>query len=288
LVVRFQPQFKSNVDTISATPIDTPSGVRVPLSAVADVIRGTSPNTIKHESVSRFVVVQANVSGSDLGSVIAGIRSKVNSQVHLPAGYYISYGGQFEAQEKATQQLVMLTLLAVVGIYLLLFAAFKNARAALLVLLNLPLALIGGIWAIVLSGGVLSVGSLLGFITLFGISTRNGIMLVTHFKQLLSEGLTFENVLREGALDRLSPVLMTALTAGLGLLPIAILGGAGRELEQPLAVVILGGMITSTALTLIVVPALFKAFGPTALGPAAPPVISKNFDNASGARHFML
>lgn len=157
--------------------------------------------------------------------------------------------------------------MAVIGILLLLFAAFRSFRASSLVLLNLPLALIGGIWAIVFSGGVLSVGSLLGFITLFGISTRNGIMLVTHFKQLLSEGMPYDQVLKQGALDRLSPVLMTALTAALGLLPIAILGGAGRELEQPLAVVILGGMISSTLLTLIVVPALFQCFGPAALGP---------------------
>jgi CzcA family heavy metal efflux pump len=267
LLVRFQPQFKTSLDTISTTLIDTPSGARVPLNAVAQVLRGTSPNTIKHESASRFVVVQANVSGSDLGSVIAGIRTRVNAQVPLPAGYYIAYGGQFEAQEKATQQLLILTTMAVIGILLLLFAAFRSFRASSLVLLNLPLALIGGIWAIVFSGGVLSVGSLLGFITLFGISTRNGIMLVTHFKQLLSEGMPYDQVLKQGALDRLSPVLMTALTAALGLLPIAILGGAGRELEQPLAVVILGGMISSTLLTLIVVPALFQCFGPAALGP---------------------
>lgn len=286
LVVRFQPQHKANVDAISSTLIDTPSGARVPLSAVADVITGTSPNTIKHESVSRYVVVQANVSGADLGSVIDGIRKKVNSQVHLPPGYYVVYGGQFEAQEKATQQLVLLTLFAIIGIFLLLFAAFRSAQAALLVLVNLPLALIGGIWAIVLSGGVMSVGSLLGFITLFGISTRNGIMLVTHFKHLLGEGLSFDEVLRQGALDRLSPVLMTALTAALGLLPIAILGGAGRELEQPLAVVILGGMISSTVLTLLVVPALFKAVGPSALGAAMPLEEVPPIEERSGTREY--
>jgi Cu/Ag efflux pump CusA len=208
------------------------------------------------------------VSGADLGTVIDRIRAQVSQNVHLPPGYYVVYGGQFEAQEKATQQLITLTLLAVVGIFLLLVAAFGTARSAALVLVNLPLALIGGVWAIVVSGGTLSVGSLLGFITLFGISTRNGIMLVTHFKHLMSEGLTFEEALSTGAMDRLSPVLMTALTAALGLLPIAILGGAGRELEQPLAVVILGGMISSTALTLLVVPALFKCFGQAALGAA--------------------
>jgi CzcA family heavy metal efflux pump len=266
LVVRFKPDYKASVDAISDTLIDTPSGVRVPLSAVAEIRVGTSPNTLRHESTSRYVVVQANVSGADLGSVINGIRAQVSKSIRLPAGYYIVYGGQFEAQEKATQRLLFLTLLSVIGIFLLLLAAFKSSSAAILVLMNLPLALIGGIWAIVLSGGIMSIGSILGFITLFGISTRNGIMLVTHFKHLLAEGYTYEDCLTQGAMDRLSPVLMTALTASLGLLPIALLGGTGRELEQPLAIVILGGMLSSTALTLLVIPALFKLFGAQALG----------------------
>ncbi len=266
LVVRFKPEYKASVDAVSATLIDTPSGARVPLSSVADISVGASPNTLRHEGGSRYVVIQANISGADLGSVIDHIRSQLSKSIQLPAGYYIVYGGQFEAQEKASQQLLLLTLLSIVGIFLLLIAAFRSSRAALLVLMNLPLALIGGMWAIVLSGGVMSIGSLLGFITLFGISTRNGIMLVTHFKHLLAEGNTFEQSIHQGALDRLSPVLMTALTASLGLLPIAILGGTGRELEQPLSVVILGGMVSSTALTLLVIPALFKSFGISALG----------------------
>jgi len=266
LVVRFKPEYKASVDAISDTLIDTPSGVRVPLSAVAEIGVGTSPNTLRHESTSRYVVIQANVSGADLGSVIDRIRNQLNKSIHLPGGYYIVYGGQFEAQEKASQQLVLLTMISIIGIFLLLIAAFRSARSAVLVLMNLPLALIGGMWAIVLSGGVMSIGSLLGFITLFGISTRNGIMLVTHFKHLMAEGNTFEQCIKQGAMDRLSPVLMTALTASLGLLPIAILGGTGRELEQPLAVVILGGMVSSTALTLLVIPALFKSFGAAALG----------------------
>ena len=278
LVVRFKPEYKASVDAISTTLIDTPSGARVPLSSVADISVGTSPNTLRHEGGSRYVVIQANVSGADLGSIIDRIRKQLSKSIQLPAGYYIVYGGQFEAQEKASQQLMLLTGLSILGIFLLLIAAFKSSRAALLVLMNLPLSLIGGMWAIVLSGGVMSIGSLLGFITLFGISTRNGIMLVTHFKHLLAEGNTFEQSIHQGALDRLSPVLMTALTASLGLLPIAILGGTGRELEQPLAVVILGGMVTSTVLTLIVIPALFKSFGISALGK----VSSETFLSSSG------
>jgi|AGTN01.1.fsa_nt_gi Putative silver efflux pump len=166
LLVRYQPQFKNNIETISSTLVDTPSGVRVPLSAVADIHAGTSPNTIRHESASRYVVVQANVGGADLGTVIEKLRGLVSQNIHLPPGYYIVYEGQFEAQEKATQKLIILTLLAIMGIYVLLVVAFGTARAAALVLVNLPLALIGGIWAIVVSGGIVSVGSLLGFITL--------------------------------------------------------------------------------------------------------------------------
>lgn len=265
MVVWFEPQYRNNLDVIRSTLVDTPSGVKVPIGSVADVAYGTSPNTIRHENVSRNVVIQANVSERDLGSVIHDARNKIKSSVRLPAGYYVVYGGQFEAQEQATQQLIWLSLAAIVGIFVMLVMAFRSSWAAMLVMANLPLALIGGIWAILISGGVLSVGSLVGFITLFGISTRNGIMLVAHFNHLLSEGRPFDEVLWEGSLDRLSPVLMTALTAGLGVLPIALLGGAGRELEQPLAIVILGGMFTSTALTLVVIPALFKLFGQKAL-----------------------
>ena len=265
LLVWFEPKFRQNLDVIGATLIDTPIGVKIPLSSVTRISYGSSPNTISHEATSRRVVVQANVSGRDLGSVVNDIRKSVNEKVKLPSGYYVTYGGQFEAQEQATRQLSVLTAAAVVGMFILLVMAFKNVRAATLILANLPMALVGGIWAVMFTGAVLSVGSLVGFITLFGISTRNGIMLVSHYNQLLSEGLSFDQVLYQGTLDRLSPVLMTALTAGLGVLPIAILGGAGRELEQPLAIVIVGGMFSSTLLTLIVIPALFKVFGQKAL-----------------------
>ena len=265
LLVWFEPQYRNNVDVIQSTLIDTPSGETVPLSAVAKVAYDTSPNLIRHENVSRLVVVQANVSGRDLGSVIQDARSRIGQQVKLPEGYSVVYGGQFEAQEQASQQLLWLSGLAIAAIFLLLWMALNSPLAALIVMVNLPLALIGGIWSIFLSGGVLSIGSLVGFITLFGISTRNGIMLVSHYNQLLSEGKSFLDTLWEGSLDRLSPVLMTALTAALGVLPIALLGGAGRELEQPLAIVILGGMFSSTVLTLLVIPALFQWCGQKAL-----------------------
>lgn len=265
LIVWLKPEFRQDIEAIAGMLIDTAGGSKVPISSVAGVSYGESPNTIRHEMLSRLVVVQANVSGRDLGSVIDDIRDRVSAQVPLPSGYYVVYGGQFEAQEAAAGKLTVLSVVACAGIFALLCVAFRSARTASLVMTNLPLALIGGIWAVVLSGGVLSIGSLVGFITLFGISTRNGIMIVSHFNHLLASGRSLPDVLFAGSLDRLVPVLMTALTAALGVLPIAVMGGAGRELEQPLALVILGGMFSSTALTLLVIPALFKIFGEKAL-----------------------
>ena len=261
LVSWFKPEFRNSLESIKNILIDTPTGQILPISSIAKIHFDTTPNTISRDNSSRRVVVQANVSGRDLGSVIDELRAKVKKEINFDNGYYIEYGGQFEAQERATKQLILYSLLAITGIFLLLIMAFKSIKIALLVLINLPLALIGGIWSIVIFGGVLSVGSLVGFITLFGISTRNGIMLITHLKDVIEEGVAFEKAIKESAIDRLSPVLMTALTAALGVLPIAIMGGAGRELEQPLAIVILGGMFSSTFLTLLLMPALFKLFG---------------------------
>lgn len=261
IYVWFKPEFRNRLDIIKNTLIDTPIGTKVPLSGLADIASSESPNTISHENISRRVFVQANVSGRDLGSLIGEAREKIAKEVKLDPGYYVVFGGQFEAQEEATRQLTILSAAAIVGMLLLLTMAFNSLRAAVLIMANLPLALIGGIWAVVTTGAVMSVGSLVGFITLFGISTRNGIMLVSHFNQLLPDSADLDEAITHSALDRLSPVLMTALTAALGVLPIAVLGGAGRELEQPLAIVILGGMITSTSLTLLVIPAMLKLYG---------------------------
>lgn len=265
LNVWFEQPYRNDINVIKETLIDTPSGSKVPLGTLAEVSYGKSPNTISHENLSRRVVIQANTAGRDLGSVIEDIRKAIRARVSLPSGYYVVYGGQFEAQEQATRQLSILSGIAVVGMFILLLMAFRSIKAAAIVMANLPLALIGGIWAVFFTGAVLSVGSLVGFITLFGLSTRNGIMMVAHFNHLLAEGKSFDEILWQGSIDRLSPVLMTALTAALGVLPIAVLGGAGRELEQPLAIVIVGGMFSSTALTLVVIPALFKIFGANAL-----------------------
>ncbi len=262
IYVWLKPEYRNRIEVMQSLLIDTPTGARVPLSSLAKISEGSSPNTISHENISRRVVIQANVSGRDLGSVIDEARTKIATQVKLPVGNYVVYGGQFEAQEAATKQLSILAVISLIGMLLLLTLAFKSARAAVLIMANLPFALIGGIWAVLFSGAVISVGSMVGFITLFGISTRNGIMLVTHFNDLLSGAAAdYDGIIMASALDRLSPVLMTALTAALGVLPIAVLGGAGRELEQPLAIVILGGMVSSTTLTLVMIPAMLKLFG---------------------------
>jgi Cu/Ag efflux pump CusA len=197
--------------------------------------------------------------------VVADIRRRVDEKVRLPPGYYVDYGGQYEEQSKAFRQMLLLSAAAVVGIFLLLFLAFRSLRQSLLVMANLPLALIGGVAAVLIAGGgETSVASLVGFVTLFGIATRNGIMLVMHYNHLMrEEGMKFgRDLVARGAMERLSPILMTALTAGLGLLPLALSAGKpGRELEQPMAVVILGGLITSTLLNMIALPALYLKFG---------------------------
>ena len=262
LVVRFPEAVRSNATTISAVSFDTPTGQRVPLSQLASVRVTRGPNTISREDVQRKIVVQANVADRDLGSTVADIQKAVAEQVKLPPGYHISYGGQFEAQAESTRTLSLLSLLSVAAIFLILYAEFRSAKTAGLVMANLPLALIGGVAAVFITGRVVSIASLVGFVTLFGIATRNGILLVSHYRQLLAEGASFHDAVMRGSLERLSPILMTALTAGLALIPLAIGGGEpGNELQTPMAIVILGGLITATALNMLVLPALYWLFG---------------------------
>jgi CzcA family heavy metal efflux pump len=262
LVVRFPPEFRANAATISAVMFDTPTGQRVPLSQLATITVERGPNTISRENVQRKIVVQANVAGRDLGGTVADIERAVADQVQLPAGYHVQYGGQFESQQEATRTLSMLSLLAVAAIFLILYAEFRSTRDSVLVMANLPLALIGGLAAVWLTGRVVSIASLVGFVTLFGIATRNGILLVAHYRQLLAEGLPFREAVVRGSLERLSPILMTALTAGLALIPLALGGGEpGNELQTPMAIVILGGLLSSTALNMVVLPALYWLYG---------------------------
>jgi CzcA family heavy metal efflux pump len=262
VIVRLDDSARQSIESLGRTLIDTPTGAKVPIAQVADVRIDQGPNTINRENVQRRIVVQANVSGRDLGGVIDDVRMAINERVKLPAGYAIQYGGQFEAQEKASRQITLLSGLAIIGIFILLYIALKSARSSFLVMANLPLALIGGVLMVFLSGGTLSIASLIGFITLFGIATRNGIMLITHYHHLLErEGCAFREAIVRGSMERLSPILMTALVTGVGLIPLALgKGEPGKEIQQPLAVVILGGIFTSTFLNMIVIPALYLKF----------------------------
>jgi CzcA family heavy metal efflux pump len=261
LVVWLTESARQNLDTIQNLLVDTPTGQKIPLAQVAKIGYGTGPNTINRENVSRLIVVSANVNGRDLGSVIRDIRSRVKQQVQLPAGYYIQYGGQFESQERATQTLLLSGILAFVAITILIYFAVKSIPATIMIMINLPLAMVGGVFSVALSGGIISVASMVGFITLFGVATRNGLLLVDNYNRKLAEGVPLKEVLVEGSMERLVAILMTALSSALGMVPLTIRSGAGKEILQPLAVVVLGGLFTSTALTLLVLPALYSQFG---------------------------
>jgi len=261
LVVWLTPDARTSVQTIGDLLVDTPSGTKIPLSSVATLNENEGPNTINRQHVSRRIVVSANTSGRDIGSIVADVKRALSQKVVLPTGYFIEMGGQFEAQQRATQELLLYSTLALFAVALMLQQAVQSVRSTILILANLPLALIGGLVAVVLGGGVLSVASLIGFITLFGVANRNGIILVTTYNQLMATGVEFESAIRDGSIERLSPVLMTALVAAMAMLPLMIGQGAGKEILQPLAVVVFGGLFTSTALTLVVIPALFVLFG---------------------------
>jgi CzcA family heavy metal efflux pump len=264
LVVKFDPSQSGDFERISDLPIDTPASGQVPLRLLADVRREEGPNMVLRENVQRRIVISCNVAGRDLGSVVDDIRAQIARSVPMPAGYRVEYGGQFESQQSATERLTVLFVGVIAGLFMLLVLAFGNARDAALVMLNLPLALIGGVGGIFLAGGVLSIASMIGFITLFGIATRNGIMLVSHIRHLMDvEGVTrFREAVERGALERLVPILMTALAAGLALIPLALGGGkTGSEIQTPMAVVILCGLMTSTLLNIVVLPTLYLKYG---------------------------
>jgi CzcA family heavy metal efflux pump len=269
LVVKLDAASASDVERIADLPIDTPAGGTVPVRAVAAVRREMGANMILRENVQRRIVVSSNVAGRDLGSVVGDIQAVVAEQVPMPDGYRVEYGGQFESQQSASQRLAALGGAAIAGVFLMLLLAFGRARDALLVMVNLPLALIGGVAGVFLAGGVLSVASMIGFITLFGIATRNGIMLVSHIRHLMDvEGVgSFREAVERGARERLLPILMTAMAAGLALVPLALAAGeSGSEIQTPMAIVILCGLTTSTLLNMFVVPSLYLRYGQPAIG----------------------
>ncbi|MEG3837474.1 efflux RND transporter permease subunit [Microcoleus sp. Z1_C3] len=252
---------RRNLNTIRNLQVNTPTGQIIPLSQVAKVEFGNGPNTINRENVSRLIVVSANVQGRDVASVVDDIRSKVKQSVQLPQGYYIQYGGQYESEQRAAQNFLIFGILAVLAIAVLMYFTVKSVPAMLMVMINLPLALVGGVISVLLTGGVISVPSMVGFVTLFGVATRNGLLLVDNYNTKLAQGMPLPKVIVEGSMERLLAILMTALTSALGMIPLVLSGGAGKELLQPLAIVVLGGLFTSTALTLVVLPALYARFG---------------------------
>ena len=247
-------------DEISNLIIDAADGRKVPLSDVADIVSSAGPNTINRENVQRKIVISANTSGRALSDVVADIKKAVDEEVKLPEGYRIEYGGQFESQESASRVLYLTCTLAIAIIFFLLFMQFRNAKEAGIILLNLPLALIGGIFALVVTTGEVSIPAIIGFISLFGIATRNGMLLVTEYKRLRTEeGATVREAIVNGSLSRLNPILMTALTSALALVPLA-LGGElpGNEIQSPMAKVILGGLISSTLLNAFIIPVIYE------------------------------
>ncbi|PHJ60891.1 cation transporter [Nostoc linckia z18] len=261
LAVWLKPDARQNLDTIRNLLVDTPNGQKIPLAQVATIENGTGPNTINRENVSRLIVVSANANGRDLRSIVNEIREKVKQQVQIPAGYYIQYAGQFEAEERATQNILISSAIAFVAITVIMYLSVKSIPSTAMIMINLPLALVGGVFSVALSGGVISIASLVGFITLFGVATRNGLLLVDNYNTKFTEGIPLKDVLIKGSMERLNAILMTAFTSALGLAPLVVESGPGKEILQPLSIVVLGGLFTSTALTLVVLPALYAKFG---------------------------
>ncbi|MCP3956957.1 MAG: efflux RND transporter permease subunit [bacterium] len=262
VALRLPPGLRSAPERLSALPVSTPAGDIVRLGAVARVRRALGPSLIRRENVQRVAMITANVAGTDLAGTVEQASAAVDAEVDLPQGYLVTFGGQFEEAARSVRTLGLLAILILAGMYGLLYIEFGSHRDTLVILVNLPLALIGGVVAVALGGGVLSVATLVGFVTLFGIATRNGVLLVNNYQRLLAAGLPLAEAVRRGSEERMAPILMTALTAGFALVPLVLASGApGNEIQSPMAQVILGGLITSTFLNLVVVPVLYLRGG---------------------------
>ena len=257
LTVKASDDSRMTMDAIRDMMIDA-NGVKVPLSYVAEVRSASGPNTINRENVQRKIVISANVSERDLHGVVNDIQHVVNEKIHLPEGYHIEYGGQFESEQAASRTLLLTSFMSLIVIFLLLYNEFKDARESGVVMLNLPLALIGGVFILCLTSGEISIPAIIGFISLFGIATRNGMLLISHYTQLRSEGATLMHAVVQGSLDRLNPILMTALSSALALIPLAVNGDLpGNEIQSPMAKVILGGLLSSTFLNGFIIPIIY-------------------------------
>ena len=258
LVLRYDDANRGKIEHIRNTMIDAADGQKIPLHYVAEIVSTAGPNTINRENVQRKTVVSVNVAGRDQKSAVEEIQQTINEKISLPEGYRIEYGGQFQAEAEASKTLLITSVLSLLVIFLLLFQEFKDFKMASIILINLPLALIGGVFSVWITSGILSIPAIIGFITLFGIATRNGILLVSRYKALQETGISLYETIINGSTDRLSPILMTALTAGLALIPLAIGGDLpGNEIQSPMAKVILGGLLTSTLLNIFIVPVVY-------------------------------
>lgn len=258
LTVKVQDYDKDTADKIRNLMVDTGDGKKIPFEYIAEIRSATGPNTINRENVQRKVVVSANVAGRDLRSVVNDIQRNVGATVQLPEGYHIEYGGQFESEQAASRTLYITSALAIMIIFLLIYNQFRNATKSAIILINLPLALIGGVFAIWITDGEISIPAIIGFISLFGIATRNGMLLMAHYDDLSAQGQPVRKTILKGSLDRLNPILMTALSSGLALIPLALQGDQpGNEIQSPMAVVIIGGLLTSTFLNMYVIPIIY-------------------------------
>ena len=259
LIIKVKNNFRDEAEKIRNLMVDTSDGKKVPLSYVADVVSAMGPNTINRENVKRKIVISANVADRDLRSVVNDIQNKIDSSVQLPEGYHIEYGGQFESEQAASRTLALTSFMSIVVIFLLLYHEFRNVKESAVILINLPLALIGGVFALLITTGEVSIPAIIGFISLFGIATRNGMLLISHYNHLQQEeGMGVYDSVIHGSLDRLNPILMTALSSALALIPLALSGDLpGNEIQSPMAKVILGGLLTSTFLNGFIIPIVY-------------------------------
>lgn len=258
LTLKVDENYKDQAEKIRNLMIDA-NGLKVPFAYIADISSSTGPNTINRENAQRKIVVSANVAGRDLRSVVNEIQENLDNNIQLPEGYHIEYGGQFESEQAASQILLIASVFAILIIFLLLFNQFRSVTQSAVILLNLPLALIGGVYAILFTSGEISIPAIIGFISLFGIATRNGILLMAHYNDLGNKGYSVNKSVLQGSLDRLNPILMTALSSGLALIPLAVQGSLpGNEIQSPMAKVILGGLLTSTMLNMYIVPIVYR------------------------------
>ena len=260
IFVRYAPRFRATAAAIREILVEGPGGIRVPLNDLVTIEEIVGPRQITRERGQRFITVQCNVRDRDIGSFVDEAEEKIRQAVSLPSGYFVTWGGQFRLQQEANKRLMVVVPVTLLAIFLLLYSSFGSLKNSLLILLNIPLALVGGVVALMITGQNLSVPASVGFIALFGIALENGMVLVAYLNQLIREGLEIDEASIRGACLRLRPVLMTAMTTALGLIPLLFSHGTGSEVQRPLATVVLGGLSSSTVLTLLVIPALYKWF----------------------------